>query len=133
MEKYVELSPAMEDYLEAIYILEEMEGPAVRVTDIARHLSVTKASVNRAIGSLTQSRLILHEHYGTVSLTPGGKMRAKDIYHRHVVLRSFLVDILGVDPAVAEKEACLMEHSLSMSTIDKWVIFLAQAKIPYTS
>jgi Mn-dependent DtxR family transcriptional regulator len=124
VEEFVALSPSLEDYLEAIYNLEQMEGTAVRLTDVAQHLSVSKASVNRAIGSLKQSGLVLHEHYGTLSLTPNGKMQAKDIYRRHIVLRSFLIDILGVDPALAEKEACLMEHSLSMSTIDKWVIFL---------
>jgi Mn-dependent DtxR family transcriptional regulator len=124
MEGYVELSPSLEDYLEAIYNLQQMDGNAVRLTDVAQHLSVSKASVNRAIGSLKNSGLVLHEHYGTLSLTPNGKLQAKDIYRRHTVLRAFLIDNLGVDPVRAEKEACMMEHSLSMSTIDKWVLFL---------
>jgi Mn-dependent DtxR family transcriptional regulator len=101
-----------------------MEGNAVRLTDVAAHLSVSKASVNRAIGTLKHSGLVLHEHYGTLSLTPNGKVQAKDIYRRHTVLRTFLVSILGVDEKLAEEEACAMEHALSTATIDKWVLFL---------
>jgi Mn-dependent DtxR family transcriptional regulator len=124
MDEFVELSPSLEDYLEAIYNLEQMEGSAVRLTDVAQHLSVSKASVNRAIGTLKQSGLVLHEHYGTLSLTPSGQMQAKDIYRRHLVLKAFLIDVLDVDPALAEKEACLMEHALSSSTVEKWIVFL---------
>jgi Mn-dependent DtxR family transcriptional regulator len=128
MEGHVVLSSSLEDYLEAIYNLQQMEGDAVRLTDVAQHLSVSKASVNRAIGSLKQSGLVLHEHYGTLSLTPNGRAQAKDIYRRHTVLRSFLVNNLGVDEKQAEEEACAMEHALSTSTVDKWVFFLERVK-----
>ena len=111
-EEQIELTPSLENYLEAIFTLEQPEGKAVRLTDISQLLSVSKASVNRAIRTLKQNGLVHHEHYGTVGLTTSGKLRAEEIYRRHTVLQYFLTDFLGVDPVLAEKEACLMEHSI---------------------
>ena len=123
-EKHIELTPSLENYLEAIYTLEQAEGKSVRLTDISQQLSVTKTSVNRAICSLKQYGLVHHEHYGTVSLTSKGKRYAQSIYRSHVIIRTFLIKLLDVDPDTADREACMMEHFLCASTIDKWELFI---------
>ena len=40
------------------------------------------------------------------------------------MLRRFLIDDLGVDPELAEQEACEMEHTVSRETIDRWSAWL---------
>ena len=40
------------------------------------------------------------------------------------MLRRFLIDDLGVDPELAEQEACEMEHTVSSETIDRWSAWL---------
>ena len=59
-----------------------------------------------------------------MELTSKGKRIAKDICHRHVVLRDFLSGILNVDIKTAEEDACKMEHAVSPVTLEKFVKFM---------
>lgn len=113
------LSMSQEDYLEKIYLL-QLNSNDVRVTDIARALKISKPSVNRAISSLCDGGYLTHEHYGTIVLTEAGKKVGENVYESHKIIRKFLVDFLGVEEDVAEKEACLMEHAISKGTRKKW-------------
>ena len=63
MSKKYELTPSLENYLESIYFLQLKNGE-VRITDIAYELNVSKPSVNRAINTLKDAKLVQHEHYG---------------------------------------------------------------------
>ena len=119
----VVLSPASEDYLEAILLLADDEG-CVRSVDIADHLQVSKASVSKAIGILKQAGLIDHDHYGLIKMTTEGKNRAREIMQRHNMLKRFLTDVLHIDEETAENEACKMEHAISNETKDKWMEYL---------
>ncbi len=113
-----EVTASLEDYLEAIYFLNGKDE-GVRVTDIAVELNISKPSVNRAINTLKNQGLVEHEHYGSLKLTPEGLEIAQTIAGRHVMLKRFLKDILGVEESTAEDEACLIEHYLSSDTISK--------------
>lgn len=110
------ISPSSEDYLEMIYNLHLKNG-AVRMTDIASELNVSKPSVNRAIKMLKAKELVEHELYSEIKLTKTGTELAKKVLHRHMLIKSFLVDILGVEKDIAESEACHMEHYMSENTI----------------
>ena len=99
----------------------------VRVTDIAARLSVSKPSVLTALKTLEDQGLLEHERYRGVSLTERGKVRAAEIRERHDFLTSFLRDVLGVSPAVAEQDACKLEHILSEESLEKMKI-LADSK-----
>ena len=68
--------------------------------------------------------LVTHEKYGPVKLTGKGKKYAKKITCRHQIIKTFLVDVLKVDPEIAERDACLMEHVMSSETIEQLVNFL---------
>ena len=103
---------SMEDYLERIALLSQ-GGRPVKVTEISKALGVKKPSVASALSRLTEAGLVLHERYGRVELTAEGKRIARDVYQRHEALRSFLAEILRVDPKIAEEDACRMEHALS--------------------
>jgi Mn-dependent DtxR family transcriptional regulator len=121
-EKY-QLTMSLEDYLKRIYLLQS-EGKEVRVTDIAAVLNISKPSVNRAINMLREEGFLEHEHYGTILLTEKGEKVGRNMYETHKVIKRFLIEILDVDPEIAEKEACLMEHSISKGTKKKWKKFL---------
>lgn len=125
-EKYT-LTGSQEDYLKQIYILAR-EHEEVRVTDVAKYLGLSKPSVNRAINTLKEDGFIVHEHYGTVKLTPKGEKAANNIYESYKVIRKFLIEVLEVDEETANLEADLMEHHLSKSTRKKWKKYLKKRK-----
>jgi len=112
----------MEDYLEAIALLGD-DGKPVKVTAISKTLGVKKPSVTSALSKLSEAGLVAHQRYGDVELTPEGARIAEDVYRRHVTLRSFLVNILNLDPKVAEEDACRLEHSLSPTSLERLAKF----------
>ena len=117
------LNARMEDYLEAVAMIKRQKGE-VGVKDISVALKVTSPTVNSALSKLKNLGYVIHERYGAVDLTPKGERRARDVIQRHKTLHTFLVDILGVDRALADEEACLMEHSISPSTKEKLMKFV---------
>ncbi len=119
------LSAAMQDYLEAILNLSRKKE-TVRVTDIARRLNLSKASVSQALDQLRVQGFIQQVPYGPVELTAEGQKYALVVRHRHEVLRSFLVEVLGIDQQLAERDACLMEHAVSSKTTKCLVDFLIE-------
>lgn len=119
------LSSAYEDYIELIVELEEeQQRPEIRSVDIAKRHVVSKASVNKALQVLRDKGYIEQERYGRITLTESGRAYGEEIWARHRALRSFLIDDLGVDPEVADKEACEMEHTVSADTMRRWVDWL---------
>lgn len=125
MSEKIILSSSMQDYLEAILELAEKES-CVRVTDIANKLDIAKSSVNQTISKLKDMGLVRQEVYGPVELTDKGRQYANTILQRHMKLKQFLIKTLGVDPEIAEKDACLMEHAVSSQTMDRLTSFLCR-------
>ena len=117
------LTHAMEDYLEAIFNLDQ-EKRVVRVKDIAKRLGVRMPTVTNMLKTLSKRELINYEKYEYLELTEDGRDIGREIHRRHCVLRSFLMDILDIDPAVADKEACKMEHAISSATLDRFIAFM---------
>ena len=117
------MTSSLEDYLEAIYFLNG-KNDYVRVTDIAVELGISKPSVNRAVNTLKERGLVEHEHYGSLKLTEEGTSVARAVAERHIMLKSFLIEILGVESETAEEEACEIEHVLSADTISKMTNYL---------
>ncbi|MHC1692754.1 MAG: metal-dependent transcriptional regulator [Sphaerochaetaceae bacterium] len=113
-----------EDYLEAVLELEEQTGAAVRLTDLAAKIGVTKPSANRAMKVLQADGYIHQESYGTIELTAKGRLKASQVYNRHKVLTTFLGTILGLDPLTAETDACRMEHVLSSETMERLAAYV---------
>jgi len=87
---------------------------------VAQRLKVSKPSVNKAVNVLKEAGLVEQEPYGTIWLTNEGERVARQVAYRHHMLKSFLTDILGVDPSTAEEDACRMEHVISNETLQKW-------------
>lgn len=117
------MSASYEDYLEIILSL-SVEKKAVRVTDIASRMNITKSSVSEAVNHLKDLGLVTQEYYGKVFLTSKGISRALAVKKRHQILKTFLRNILGVNEDTAEKDACLMEHVISPETLEKLIDFV---------
>ena len=87
-------------------------------------MDVSKASVNKAFGLLKERGLLDQPYYGDVTLSEEGYEYGKAVYKRHRYLTAFLSKALGIDPEVAEEEACLMEHAISDESFKKWEAYI---------
>ena len=114
MKNSSDIGKSAEDYLESMIILKEKNG-YVRSIDIAGFLGVTKPSVSVAMKRLREDGYIEMDKSGLITVTDKGMEIADKIYTRHKKLTDFFVS-LGVDPAVAEDDACRIEHDLSDET-----------------
>ena len=113
----MELHRAGEDYLKAILILQK-QNHAVRSLDVAEMLSVTKPSVSRAMKLLREGGFLTMDADKRISLTEAGREAAEQVFEKHRVLTECLVT-MGVDPGIAEKDACRMEHLISPETLEQ--------------
>ena len=73
---------AIEDYLEAIVILENNREP-VQSTKIAQFLHVSKPAVAQAMKELLELKYIQKVPHGEISLTPQGRTIATKTYNKH--------------------------------------------------
>ena len=124
------MTKSLEDYLEEIHVLILEKGRA-RVRDVAQDLHVKMPSVVKAITELKKLELVNQEPYGDIELTPKGRKLAANVLGRHKLLKAFLVK-LNVPEETADNDACLMEHILSATTLDRIRAFV-EGPAPKTS
>lgn len=117
------LTPSLEDYVEIIYGLSAERGFA-RVKEIAASARVSSASVTQMLPRLVEHGLASHEQYGYIQLTAEGRRVAEKITRRHQIITRFLSEMLGIDEAQAEADACKFEHSISEPTLSRLVDFI---------
>ena len=97
-----------------------------RVRDIAAALTVKMPSVAKAVIELKKLGLVTQEPYSGIELTEEGTRVAAQILNRHILLKGFLIK-LGVSEAIADNDACCMEHILSAETLGKIEDFMNPA------
>jgi DtxR family Mn-dependent transcriptional regulator len=112
------LSPSLEDYLEAVLELVR-SGKVARVRDIAKRLHVGMPSVSVAMRGLAGRGLVNYDPYQVVTLTEQGQRLGRAIDHRHQVLGEFFGRVLGLEDAVAQANACRIEHAIDPSVLDR--------------
>lgn len=118
------LTFAMENYLETVYEL-SAGNSGVRLTDIAARMNVTKASANNAMAVLSEKGLIANEKYQEIKLTSLGVNMAKLIAEKHHIIQRFFTEVLHIDPAIADSDACAIEHVISNESVNAMERFLA--------
>jgi len=104
-------SPA-EEYLEAIYRLEEKSGSA-KTMELAKELEVVPGSVTNTIESLERRGLVIHEPYRGVKLTETGRNIAINVLRKHRLAERLLTDFIQLDWSEVHNAACKLEHALS--------------------
>lgn len=118
----INLTKSIEDYLEAILIVEKRDKK-VKSVKIAELLGVSKPGVNKAMNVLKDNNLIDKADYGDITLTDKGREIANRIYEKHLLIKEFLI-ILGVSEETAEQDCCKIEHILSDETLTQIKKFL---------
>lgn len=118
------LTESLEDYLEVILALEKSNKVA-RVKDIAEKMGIQAGSVSGALKNLAERGLINYEPYSYITLTTEGHAIAREVTHRHGVIKDFLMRVLQVDPQTAEGSACRMEHAIDKASLERLVQFIS--------
>ncbi|MDQ2745066.1 MAG: metal-dependent transcriptional regulator, partial [Chloroflexota bacterium] len=106
------LTAAMEDYLKAIYHLQD-EGQAVSTVVLAERLGVAAPSVTNMVKRLQEIGLVLHSPYRGIELTPAGRAAAVEVVRHHRLIELYLSQFLDVPWERVHGEAERLEHVLS--------------------
>ena len=112
-----ELSPAVQDYLRAVYKLARRNPPGsnVTTTQLSERLGITPASVTVMLQKLAAANpplLVYHKHQG-VSLTVSGEQAALGVVRHHRLLEQYLHEKLGYSWDEVHDEADRLEHVIS--------------------
>jgi DtxR family transcriptional regulator, Mn-dependent transcriptional regulator len=118
-------TPAVEDYLKAIYQLSEA-GEPVSTSAIAERLGIAAGSVTGMLKRLSEAGLVEHTRYYGARLTDDGVQNAVRTIRRHRVLELFLVEVLGFTWDRVHAEAERLEHAASDEMIDRMAAVLGQ-------
>jgi DtxR family Mn-dependent transcriptional regulator len=102
----------MEDYLKAIYKLQERSDP-VPTSALAELLGVAPASVTNMCKKLADLNLLEYEPYQGVRFTPAGKKLALEIVRHHRLIELYLAEALNVPWDRVHEEAEKLEHVIS--------------------
>jgi DtxR family Mn-dependent transcriptional regulator len=122
MTKLSSVSESLEDYLEIVFHLIQ-EKRVARVRDIASRKGVQMASVTDALKRLARDNLVKYAAREYVELTEKGARLARKVVHRHEFLVRFLRDVLFLDPSLAERDACSIEHHITNETLTRLATF----------
>ncbi len=117
------ISPAREDYIRAIYLLEE-SGEVPGIVEIAKKLNLSKSTVSERIKELTHDGLTISKPYSTVSLTKEGWALGKKMTYKHRLIEVFLHDTLQLPKELVHGEAERLEHAFSDRAIEHLATFL---------
>jgi DtxR family transcriptional regulator, Mn-dependent transcriptional regulator len=118
-------TPVVEDYLKAIWMLQQVETP-VSTSRIADRLGLTAAAVTAMVKRLAEQGLLRHEPYYGVHLTETGERASLRIVRRHRVLELFLTRTLGYEWDLVHDEAERLEHAASDELIERLARLLGE-------
>ena len=104
--------PAVEEYLETIYELEEAGIVPMRARIVER-LGVSAPSVSETVKRLEREGYLTLDESKAMVLTESGRKYATDMVRRHRLAERLLVDVLHVPWHQVHEEACRLEHAIS--------------------
>ena len=105
-------SPAIEEYLQAIYTLSD-EGSSAIGARIAEFLHVSPPAVSEMVRRLEREGLVALDGRRELRLTTTGQAAADSIVRRHRLAERFLVDVLGYAWWRVHDEAERLEHVMT--------------------
>lgn len=104
---------AAEDYLKAIYSLEQAGGASVSTTELAQRLGVALPAASAMAKRLGERGLVSHRPYRGVALTAAGRRLALEVMRHHRLIETFLAEELGMPWDRVHAEADVLEHVIS--------------------
>ena len=121
------ITPTREDYIRAIYCLNEQKDQ-VRSVDIGEYLSLARSTVSERLSELAHEQLIKSDRTQGVVLTKKGLGIAEKLTYKHRLIEFFLYEVLGVESKKVHEEANKLEHAFSDDVIVKLAKFLGNPK-----
>jgi DtxR family transcriptional regulator, Mn-dependent transcriptional regulator len=114
-------SPAVQDYLKAIYQLDEQTeaGAPVTTSQVAEALAVTAASASNMLKKLDTLGYVVQVKRHGVELTGTGRQAALEVIRHHRLLETFLATRLGMPWDEVHREAEVLEHHVSEALADR--------------
>ncbi len=104
--------PAALDYLTEIFLLHREFGQ-VSNSKLAQALKVSKPAVTQAVNRLKKHKLAEQDLYGTIRLTPTGRIYASRILKRHYLIEHLLIQKLDYPWHKSDEEAQRLQGSIS--------------------
>ncbi len=114
-------SPAVQDYLKAIYQLDEQAeaGGPVTTSQVADALAVTTASASNMLKKLDGLGYANQVKRQGVELTDTGRQAALEVIRHHRLLETYLATRLGMPWDEVHREAEVLEHHVSGALADR--------------
>ncbi len=116
---------SVENYLKAIYKLEQRRADRVKTKEIAEALEISLPSVTSMLKSLAQDDLVDYQKYKGVTLTSVGNKAALKVIRKHRLVELFLVKTLEYTWDEVHAEAERLEHAISDDLAARMERFLA--------
>jgi DtxR family Mn-dependent transcriptional regulator len=113
-------SPAVEDYLETIYELEESDIPVMRARLVER-LGISAPTVSETVARLEREGYLTLDEQRVIRLTHRGRQAATGVMRRHRLAERLLVDVLHVPWHQVHEEAHRLEHAIS-ETLEPYLV-----------
>ncbi len=112
----ISLMERVEEYLEAIYDIQENEKRIAKTGDIASILNVKPSSVTEMLIKLRDLGYVDYQPYRGAKLTKKGEEVAKKIKRYYLALLDFFRNFLEIDEEMASKLSCELEHHINDET-----------------
>jgi len=123
------ISPTEEDYLKAIYHIQENIGNNhVKTSAIAQSMNTSAASVTDMMKRLNEKQLVVHEKYKGVQLTEAGRDIVKKLIRKHRLWEVFMVEKLKFRWDEVHEIAEQLEHINSPTLTNRLDTFLGYPK-----
>jgi DtxR family transcriptional regulator, Mn-dependent transcriptional regulator len=117
------LSASLRDYLYTIQKIDAEIG-AIRANEIAKRLNVKCSSVTGALRVLAKKKLINYSPYGPITITPDGKIIAKNEEQIFSTLKKFFIEVLSIPTDEAEKSARIIKGSAPSNLLERLTQFV---------
>ncbi len=119
------LTETYENYLEAIYNMRDeasATGQKIINARLADRLGLKPPTVSQTLQRMARDGLVKID--GEIALTKQGHEVAEASIRRHRIIERFMSDILGIEWAVAHREAERLQHAISPLIEDKMLAAL---------
>ncbi len=108
-----------EDYLKALFHLQEESGPSVKTNALSEKLHISPSAVTDMLKKLAAKKYVTYAPYRGVTLTKEGRAIGCNIVRRHRILELYLHQKLGYSWDQVHAEAEQLEHAASDDLIQK--------------
>jgi len=120
----ITISATKEDYVRAIYLLQQKTADSTGVTEIAERLHLSKSTVSERVKDLVADGLVDTAPYAGISLSKAGIQVAEELNYKHRLIEVFLYSVLDMPAEAVHAEAEKLEHAFSDDAIRRLAVFL---------